>query len=297
MLVGIVVACSCGQAFEADLYLAGKVVQCPSCRSPLAVPSPADDVPATTYVPRQRSGLTREAKEANESLTTILVVGGVLLFAVVGISIGILCFVKGANPLLWARTAWEEPAGAGNIAPDPSPAAPAGPIAVASSPTTATPTLTGLPEGWIFSEHPMGRFSALLPDFPTTSEQTFESLTGSQTSYTLAVTKENHVFEATRAFRRWNIEQGQEAATYDGLLKKRASELEGGKIEGSHQAMVDGRLVCDGILRGKFEGTEVRKYVRFIATGDSVFELSCRVPPGHERAADIKLFLGNYKLQ
>ena len=73
--------------------------------------------------------------------------------------------------------------------------------------------------------------------------------------------------------------------------------MEGGKVEDSNHAMVDGRPMCDAILRGKVEGTEFRKYVRLIADGDSILELSCRVPPGKERIAEIKLFLGNYKLQ
>ncbi len=296
--MGIVVACRCGQAFEADLYLAGKVVQCPACRSPLSVPSPPADIPAPTYIPRQRSGLSREAKEATESLTTILIVAGVLLFAVVGISIAILCFVKGTNPIEWTKKSWDEQTKpAENLTVPPAQAIPAGPVPVASSAASpAAPAAIGFPEGWIFSEHPTGRFSSLMPDFPSTSEQTVESLTGSQTSYTLAVTKEEHVFEATRELRRWSIEKGREPAAYDDLLKKRASELDGGKIEGTHQAMVDGQLVCDGILRGKMEGAEVREYIRMILSGDTFFKLTCRVRPGKERPADIKLFLGNYKL-
>lgn len=283
--MAIVVACRCGQAFEADLYLAGKVIQCPACRSPLAVPSPPVEPTSPTHVPRERTGLSREAREANESLTSILVVGGVLLFAVFFISVGILCYVKGGNPLLWAEKAWNE-----------RPVASA-PEAESAGPVPVTSSAPVFPNGWRFFEHEAGKFSALLPDYPDTSVQTEEGFSGTQTSYELTARQYEHVYQAIREFRRWRIEKDQEPAAYDALVNKRVSELVGGKIEGSHQTTVDGRLVCDAILSGKFEGTEVRKYVRFIATGDTVLELSCRVPPGKERPQDIKLFLGNYKFQ
>ena len=45
------------------------------------------------------------------------------------------------------------------------------------------------------------------------------------------------------------------------------------------------------------ENATMRMLAKCIATGDTVLELSCRVPPGKERPQDIKLFLGNYKLQ
>src|SRR6185503_1619712 len=99
--VGIVVACRCGQAFEADVYLAGKVVQCPACQSPIAVPTPPSEVPAATYTPRPRTTVSREEKETNESMTTILVVGIVLLMAVVGASITIVGHLRKSDPKRW----------------------------------------------------------------------------------------------------------------------------------------------------------------------------------------------------
>ena len=287
--MGIVVACRCGQAFEADLYLAGKVVQCPACRSPIAVPTPPEEVSAPTYTPRTRPAISRAAKEANESLTTILVAGGALLVVVVGLSFAIICFLKGTNPIEWSRSWWGE----GNpVVETPAEADVAGPVRIA----TPAGALLGLPEGWGFFEYPAGKFSALLPSSPEYSETRVEGPTGNQTIFTMATTQKGHIYEATREFRTFTISRGDEAAAYEALLKKRAAEMEEGKIEDSNNANVDGRLVCDAILRGKVEGTEFRKYLRLIADGDSVLELSCRVPPGKEQPAEIKLFLGNYKL-
>jgi hypothetical protein len=302
--VGIVVACRCGQAFEADVYLAGKVVQCPACHSPIAVPTPADEIPAPTYAPRPRTGVSREEKETNESMTTILLVGGVLLVAVVAISIVIVGYLRETDPMRWVPQIPGTPDGPGALPDEKTGAKPAEqvatPVPIAIPNTSSDDPVVaraGLPEGWGVFEHSAGKFSALLPAAPENRESSIENLRGTQTTYALAVTQDEHLYEATREYRNFAIERGQEAAAYAAFLKRRAAEMEEGRIEASNNAIVDGRLVCDAILRGKVEGTEFRKYVRLIADGDSIFELSCRTPPGKERSTEIKLFLGNYQLQ
>ena len=282
--MGIVVACRCGQGFDADLDLAGKVVQCPACHSPIAVPTPAVELPVPTYIPRPRSGVSREERETKESLTTILVAAIVLLMAVFGASVTIVGYLKGTNPMQSIA-----------IAPDSSAAQNPGAQPADGPVPIAVPG--GLPEGWGIFEHSAGKFSALFPSPPDYSDTEIGSVVGTQTIFAMLATKNEHIYEASREFRTFTMSHGQEAAVYDALLKKRAAEMEGGRIEGSNNARVDGRLVCDAILRGKVEGTEFRKYLRIIAADDWVLELSCRVPPGKERVPDIKLFLGNYKLQ
>jgi hypothetical protein len=281
--VGIVVACRCGQAFEADLYLAGKVVQCPACHSPLAVPTPVVEPPVPVHVPRPRPALSPEERETNESFALILGVGIVLLMAVIGVSITIVGYLKGTDPLQIA------------VAPDTSVIEDPG--ARPADALIATPVPGGLPEGWEYFDHSVGRFSALFPTAPNHTDTEIGSLVGTHNIYSMLATKDEHFYEARREFRAFTMSRGQEAAAYETLLKRRAAEMEGGRIEGSNNAMVDGRLVCDGILRGKVEGTEFRKYLRIIAADDWVLELSCRVPLGKERPADIRLFLGNYKVQ
>ena|GEM_PF-5659562 len=282
--MGIVVACRCGQGFEADLDLAGKVVQCPACHSPIAVPTPAVEPPVAAYVPRTRPALSPEERETNESFAIILGVGIVLLIAVIGVSITIVGYLNGSDPRRWV-----------NMAAEPSTPQNSGARPADAIPPLATPG--ELQEGWRFFEHPEGKFSAMLPSPPDSSETKVGSLAGTQTIYAMLATKNEHIYEASREFRAFTMSRGQEEAVYDVLLNKRAAEMGGGRIEGSNNAMVDGRLVCDGILRGKVEGTEFRKYIRIIAADNWVLELSCRVPPGKERPADIKLFLGNYKVQ
>ena len=282
--MGIVVACRCGQGFEADLDLAGKVVQCPACHSPIAVPTPAVELPVPTYTLRPRSGVSREERETKESLTTILVAAIVLLMAVFGASVTIVGYLKGTDPMQSIA-----------IAPDPSAAQNPGAQPADGPVLIAVPG--GLPEGWGIFEHSAGKFSALFPSPPDYSDTEIGSVVGTQTIFAMLATKNEHIYEASREFRTFTISRGQEAAVYEALVKKRAAELEYGIIEGSNKVNVDGRLVCDAILRGKVEGVEFRKYLRIIAADDWVLELSCRVPPGKERPADIKLFLGNYKLQ
>ncbi len=300
--MGIVVACRCGQAFEADLYLAGKVVQCPVCRSPLVVPTPVAEAPQA-YVPQSRLAVSRQPNEATELIVKILVSGVVLLVVVVGLTITILCYLPGSNPIKALReqgkrereARWEDRARAWSKEPEA-----AGPVSsstpsgsVLSSP--AAPA--GVPNGWSYYEHSAGKFSAMLPAAPQFMERKLESLLGDQTSYFMTVADNEHVYEASREVLTYAIDSGKEAAAYDLQLRKRSAEWEGSKIEGSNNTTVDARPICDAILRGNEEGTEFRKYIRLVASGDSIFEFSCRVPLGRERHADIKLFLGNYKLQ
>ncbi|MFN0017129.1 MAG: hypothetical protein ACKVP0_02650 [Pirellulaceae bacterium] len=292
--MAIVVACRCGQAFEADDWLAGKVVQCPACRSPLAVPTPVAAA-APVYVPRPRSTVSHEDREAALSLITILVVAAVILMVVVGLSIGLVCYLKGTNPVSWLerppaplpeQRTIDSPATAQPLPAQPEPAGPMPP-----------PAISGLPLGWNFYKHPSAGFSALLPNSPSFIERNIETAGADTTVFILAVTQNDHHYEASREFRSYSIAPGQEAAAYEALLSRRTAELEDGKVEGSNNATVDGRLVCDAILRGSEEGREYRKYLRLIVSGKSLFQLSCRVPPGSERPAEIKAFLGNYRLQ
>lgn len=282
--MGIVVACRCGQAFEADLYLAGKVVQCPACNSPIAVPTPAVEPPVAAYVPRTRPALSPEERETNESFAMIMGVGIVLLMAVIGVSITIVGYLRGSDPLQ-------------SIAIAPDTRAVEDPGAQPADSLIAIAVPGGLPEGWGVFEHSAGKFSALFPTPPDYSDTNIGSVVGTQSIFSMQATKHEHIFEASREFRTFTISRGQEGAVYETLLKRRAAEMEGGRIEGSNNVTLDGRLTCDGILRGKVEGTEFRKYLRIIAADNWVLELSCRVPPGKERPADIKLFLGNYKVR
>src|SRR5438874_8039689 len=89
--VGIVVGCRCGQAFEADAWLAGKVVQCPTCRNPIVVPTPPSQEEAVPhYVPRARTSQSAETRDLKESMTTFLVAAVVIVVTVIGISLGIV---------------------------------------------------------------------------------------------------------------------------------------------------------------------------------------------------------------
>jgi hypothetical protein len=293
--VAIVVACRCGQAFEADAWLAGKVVQCPACRSPIAVPSPvAEMTPA--YVPRPPPAVSRESREAAESMVTFLAAGVVIFVVVMGLSVGVVLYLKGKRPGTgFEKSLTAERNVAGTPAASQPPAAEAGLVTSKSVP--ASPPPTALPSGWSFYEHATGRFSAAFPDLPSTLERRIEATSGDTTTFVLTLTQGEHVYEASREFRSYTIPSGREAPAYEALLRMRAGEMEEGKVEGSNNTTVDGRLVCDAILRGKVEGKEVRQYLRLIVSGDSVFQLSCTVPPGSELPADIKVFLGNYQLQ
>jgi hypothetical protein len=319
--VAIVVACRCGQAFEADGWLAGKVVQCPACRSPIAVPSPVAEM-TPTYVPRPPPAVSRESREAAQSIVTFLAAGVVIFMVVVVLSVGVVCFLQGKNPIAmlaalreqgkrerearWAARLGQQgtrPAEAGLLPSTNPPASvpiaplPAKTLPAATAPTGKLPTSSGIPSGWNFYEHATGRFSAAFPDLPSTLERKIEATSGDSTIYLLTLTHGSHVYEASREFRSYAIPSGGEAATYGSLLSALTREMENGKVEVSNNATVDGRSVCDAILRGKVEGKEVRKYLRLIVSGDSVFQLSCTVPPGSELPADIKVFLGNYQLQ
>lgn len=319
--MAIVVACRCGQAFEADAWLAGKVVQCPACRSPIAVPSPvAEMTPA--YVPRPPPAVSRESREAAQSIATFLAAGVAIFVVVLMLSVGVVCFLQGKNPLAmlealreqgkrerearWAARLGQQgtkPADAGLLpSTNPSASAPVAPLPAktlpaATSTTENLPASSALPSGWNFYEHATGRFSAAFPDLPSTLERKIEATSGDTTTFVLTLTQGSHVYEASREFRSYTIPSGGEAAAYEGLLRMRADELDLGKVEGSNNVTVDGRLVCDAILRGTEEGKEVRKYLRLIVSGDSVFQLTCTVPPGSEQSANIKVFLGNYQLQ
>lgn len=308
--VSIVVACRCGQAFEADGWLAGKVVQCPACRSPIAVPTPVEDT-GPVYVPRQRPTAPRESNEAATSIVTFLAAALVIFVVVLGLSVGVVCYLKGTHPLAWSEkptlpktTVVETPA-------SPSPSAQAGPVPATTTPSTPPvhefspaapapserpPIATQLPSGWNFYDHPTGGFSAAFPDLPSTLERTIEATSGDSTVFLLTLTQNSHFYEASREIRSYSIPSGGEAAAYESLLKMRAREMEDGKVEGSKNATVDGKLVCDAILRGTEDGKTVRKYLRLIVSGDSVFQLACTVPPGSESSDSINTFLGNYWL-
>lgn len=114
--------------------------------------------------------------------------------------------------------------------------------------------------------------------------------------FLLTLTQNGHVYEASREIRSYRIPAGGEEAAYESLLRVRAREMEEGMIEGSKNATVDGRLVCDAILRGTEESKPIRKYLRIIVSGDTIFQLACTVPPGSESSDSIKIFLGNYQL-
>ena len=298
--MSIIVACRCGQAFEADTWLAGKVVQCPTCNSPIAVPTPTPETPAAP-LPRLRSAVSREDKEAAESVMISLVVGAVILVVVLCLSAFIFVYLKGSSPSTWfeaspARERQSPP----NAASQQSTSELSGP-APAATPSTAGPIgrpsgIAGLPESWLLWEHPTARFSALLPGTLEMIEKKTQTLAGENIAYILAGSQGDHAFEASREFRSYKITPGQEAATYDALIKQRVAETEGGMVEGTANAMIGGRLVCDARLRGRLEGEEFRYYIRLIAADDWVMELSCRVPPGKERPAEIKAFLGTYRL-
>jgi hypothetical protein len=60
---------------------------------------------------------------------------------------------------------------------------------------------------------------------------------------------------------------------------------------------IGGRPACDLILQGVAEGGPVRKYMRLVVHGNSVFELSCQVAPGNENPDNIRAFLSNFRLQ
>ncbi|MBC7856266.1 MAG: hypothetical protein IAF94_22780 [Pirellulaceae bacterium] len=295
--MSIIVACRCGQAFEADAWLAGKVVQCPTCNSPIAVPSPTPETPAAP-LPRLRSAVSREDKEATESVMISLVVGAVILVVVLCLSAFIFVYLKGSSPSTWFEaTPAQSPPSAASQQSTPELA---GPVP-AAAPSTAGPigrphSIADLPESWQLWEHPTARFSALLPGTLEMAEKKTQSLVGENIAYILAASEGDHAFEASREFRSYKITPGQEAATYNALIKQRVEETEGGKVEGTAYVMIGGRLVCDARLRGNAEGEEFRTYIRLIAAEDWVMELSCRVPPGKERPAEIKAFLGTYRL-
>ncbi|MGI8982450.1 MAG: hypothetical protein ACR2FY_24725 [Pirellulaceae bacterium] len=298
--MAIIVACRCGQAFEADAWLAGKVVQCPTCNSPIAVPTPTPETP-TAPPPRPRSAVSREDKEATESVMIFLVVGAVILVVVLCLSTFIFVYLKGSNPSTWLeRSPESEQRVSGATAAPQAPSAPAAP-APAPVPSLVAPIehpspVAGLPDGWRLFEHPTARFSALLPDAVDIIERKTQNLAGENTAYILAASQGDHVYKASREFRTYKIDPGQEAAAYEALVRMRVAEMEGGTVEGTANAMIDGRLVCDARLRGSEEGHEFRTYIRLIAADDWVLELSCRVPLGQERPAEIKAFLGTYRL-
>ena len=183
--VGIVVACRCGQAFEADLYLAGKVVQCPACRSPIAIPTPAPELPpSASYIPRPRTVVSRESRDATESITKILVAGGVLLVMVLGLSVGIMCYLQGTNPVKWIAELGEQgkkerearAAARAALAGEQSSSSPLdGPI-----PASGPATISGLPEGWGTFTHQEGKFSVIFPAGPESIDRDVESVAGVQ---------------------------------------------------------------------------------------------------------------------
>ena len=119
--MAILVAFRCGQAIEADDWLAGKVVQCPVCRNPLVVPTPVDAPPQ--YVPRTVPTVSRESRETAESMGTFLVAGVVIFLVVLGLSVGIVVYIRWKNPVA-------------NV-----PASPSGPVSSAPlMPATQTPS-------------------------------------------------------------------------------------------------------------------------------------------------------------
>jgi hypothetical protein len=295
--VGIVVACRCGQAFEADAWLAGKVVQCPSCHSPIAVPTPVPEA-TPAFVPRPRAAVSRQTREATESVAALLLAGVAILMAVLGISTTIICYLNGWNPLGQMKNIWEVEEQTPQHSAEPELVGPVpitGPDTAGSVPAQLPPG--GSPEGWRFFEHPTARFGALLPGSIEVIERTIETVAGDNVFFILAASQEDHYYEASRQFRTFKIAPGGESITCDAIIKKRVEELVGGKIEATASATIDGRLVCDARIHGNTEGMEVRKYLRLIAFDDSVFELSCRVPPGKERSAEIEAFLRNYRLR
>ncbi|MCE9529424.1 MAG: hypothetical protein K8R36_25525, partial [Planctomycetales bacterium] len=254
--MSIFVACRCGQAFEADAWLAGKVVQCPACHSPIAVPTPAAEA-APVYVPRPRPALTHEARETAQSLITILVVAAVILIVVVGLSISLVGYLKGTNPVAWFERlpTREKPVSAPPAETQPSSTL-AGPVP-ATPPAAAAATATSagnLPSGWKFYDHTDGRFSALFSESPSTQEQTVETAGGDTTRFILVVTQYDHVYEASRQIRSYSIAPGNEETAYAAILSRQASELEGCKVEGSKYTTVDGKKVCDAIIRASEDG-------------------------------------------
>lgn len=314
--VGIVVACRCGQAFEADAWLAGKVVQCPACRSPIAVPTPVVET-GPVYIPRQRPAVSAESNETAASIVTFVAAALVIFVVVLGLSLGLVWYLKGTHPLASSKVpepqerrvnetpavtqpppAVARPVPSASIPSGPAPTAisPAAKSPSAANPVQRTPPRGNLPSGWNFYDHPTGGFSAAFPTSPTILERMIQATAGDSTMFLLTLTQNGHVYEASREIRSYRIPAGGEEAAYESLLRVRAREMEEGMIEGSKNATVDGRLVCDAILRGTEESKPVRKYLRIIVSGDTIFQLACTVPPGSESSDSIKIFLGNYQL-
>ena len=287
--MGIVVACRCGQAFEADLDLAGKVVQCPVCRSPLVVPTPTPPDPSPSYVPRRYvSAISRESSEAAQSVGTFLVAGVVIFLLVLGLSAGIVGYIR------WNHLLAKVPS-----LPTTAPAAAAGPVPVAGR---AAPSAdhsvagnTAVPQGWTRYDHPTARYSVVLPAPPEIIDRTLESPAGDRVFHIFTSVQNEHAYESCREFRASKIVNGQENETYDALAKRRSDEI-GGSILRSENIHVNGRPVRDVVLQGTLDGIQVRQYLRLIARDDSVLELSCRVPAGKERAAEIGGFLANFRM-
>ena len=230
-----------------------------------------------------------------------LVVGAVILVVVLCLSLFIFVYLKGSNPSTWFERSptGEQQVPGTTAAPQPpsAPAAPASPPVPSLVPPIEHPSpVAGLPDGWLLFEHPTARFSALLPGSLEVKERRTQNLAGEQVAQILAASEGDHYYEASREFRSYKIAPGQEAATYDALVKKRVEAIEEGQVEGTANTMIDGRLVCDARLRGIQEGQVFRTYIRLIAADDWVLELSCRVPPGKERPAEINAFLGTYRL-
>ena len=305
--MAILVACRCGQAIEADAWLAGKVVQCPVCRNPLVVPTPTEAPPP--YVPRSVPTVSRESRETTESVVTFLVAGAVIFLVVLGLSVGIVVYVRWKNPAANVPTAPDPSSSAPLIPSAPTPSgqltrgdAAAGgttPLAVPSGvpANTAPPAqaLAAIPADWNSFDHPTARFSVILPGAPELSEERIETLVGYRTSHSLTSVQEEHVYEACREFPPYRILDTEIADAYASVAARRAEEISGSIVR-SENLRVDGRLINDLVLQGTVDGVPVRQYMRLIAVRESVLQLSCRVPTGKERAADIAAFLANYKV-
>lgn len=307
--MGIFVGCRCGQAFEADLWLAGKVVQCPACNSPIVVPSPPAQAEAPTYVPRPRPFQSTETRELSQSVATFIVAGVVILMIVIGISIGIVLFIKSGpvDPLASLPAFPTTQPNPGNTSSLPAtgeliPATPEGDTPLAPgvnrqpSPLTPLSSTGNIPSGWMHYEHPSARFTVILPDPPEVIQRTVEDVREDAVYHVLTATQSDHVFAAARTFRGQQIPPQDEAAIFDTLASVRADEI-GGSILRSENLVQNGRQVRDLILQGEVEGSPVRKYMRLIIHGNSIFELSCQVPTGKERAGQIGAFLSNYRVE
>lgn len=303
--MGIVVACRCGQAFEADAWLAGKVVQCPVCRSPLVVPTPIEAPPQ--YIPRPVSPVARESREATESMWTFLVAGVVIFVAVLSFSVGIVGYIRWKNPTASipaaspaaspAPATSDPPMPGGTVAATSPIATPNAAQAVEPSPVTASSveSTIPIPTGWSRYQHSVARFSAILPAPPEVIVRKVENLADNRTVHILTATQDEHVYEASREFRPFSVASGEEGFAYDVLARSRAAEIEGSILRSENLTVAD-RPIRDVILQGTVDGVQVRKYLRLIVHGDSVLELSCLVPMGKERASDIGAFLANYTM-